>query len=46
MNDVRRQPSTLRSVSTKILGIVVFLALAMISIAGVALVQMASIGDE
>lgn len=46
MNDVRRQPSALRSVSAKILGIVVFLALAMISIAGVALVQMGSIGDE
>lgn len=46
MNDVRRQPSALRSVSAKILGIVVFLALAMVSIAAVALVQMASIGDE
>lgn len=46
MKDILPQPSTLRSVSAKILAIVLFLAGTMVTIATVGLLQMASIGGE
>ncbi|WP_209000034.1 methyl-accepting chemotaxis protein [Pannonibacter tanglangensis] len=46
MSNVGQHASALRSVSAKILGIVIFLATAMIAVASVGVIQMASIGKE